>query len=498
MRKDVFEPEEKRDWFGHPRGLSVLFHTEMWERFSYYGMRSLLVLYMVNELGFDDSARAYPIYGAYAAFVYAFPVLGGWVANKWLGYSRAIVLGGILMALGHFCLAIPHTIAFFLGMAFLCVGNGFFKPNLASSVGGLYEESDPRRDRGFTIYYMAVNIGALLSPLIVGELGQKQSWHLGFSLAGFGMLLGLVFYLRGYRRHIGDIGEPDDPELLRKNVFLGIGRFGLIAAGALVLVPTIALSLYHHQTATWVIQGTSLVVLLILVGMAVYAEPRQRLRMVVLLILMVFHMIFWAGFEQAASSFNVLADRHVDKHVLGFELSAAATQAINPAFIILLAPFFSMLWGFLQRKKTDPSIPAKFGLGLVQLGLGFWVLTVGISLSDEKGTVALVFLVLCYLLHTTGELCLSPIGLSAVTKLAPPRWVGFCMGAWFLTIANAHIFAAGIAALTGEGAEGELEGRAAVLRYSEVFHGVFLFVVVAGVVLLVLSPLIRRLIPDVR
>ncbi|MBI4606583.1 MAG: peptide MFS transporter [Planctomycetes bacterium] len=488
-------------FFGHPRGLSVLFFSEMWERFSFYGMRALLVLYMVKHLGYREDERAYPIYGAYGALVYAFPVIGGWVANQWLGYRRAIILGGVLMALGHFTLALPVEPALFLGLGLLCVGNGFFKPNISSTVGRLYAPEDKRRDRGFTIFYMGINLGAFLAPLACGGLGEGVTWHLGFGLAGVGMVIGLVWFVRG-RRHLGGHGEPQDPVRLTAPLgsALGLNRQRVIVGCAFLAAPLAALALWRPEVGQRTIQAVSVAVLLILAWLAALQPGAGKLRMGALILLMFFHMLFWAAFEQAGSSLNIMTDRHVDRAVLGWSIPASIFQSVNALFIVLLAPVLTLLWKLLDSRRLDPSIPVKFGLALVQVGLGFWVLTRGASRAGEDGVMALGWLVACYLLHTTGELCLSPIGLSAVTKLAPERWTGFCMGAWFLTIANAHIIAAAVAKLTGSGAqEGtSLTGKAALGQFSAVFGDVFLFAAAAGIFLIVISPLVKRLLAGVK
>jgi POT family proton-dependent oligopeptide transporter len=486
-------------FFGHPRGLAVLFFSELWERFSFYGMRALLVLYMVQQLQYDETARAYPVYGAYGALVYAYPVLGGWVANQWLGYRNAIVLGGVLMALGHFSLAFEDERMFYLGMGLLCVGNGFFKPNISSTVGRLYATGDLRRDRGFTIFYQGINWGAFLAPLVCGSLGEGVGWHYGFAAAGVGMVIGLTIFLTQQRLLHGH-ADPDDAELLRRPLVLGLTRLHLIVAAAFAAAPLSALCLYHFEVAERLIQIVSVGVLVILLALVARQDAAGRLRLLALVVLMFFHMAFWAGFEQAGSSFNLMTDNHVNRVVAGKEIPASVFQFVNPAFIILLVPLFTFIWRRLQAAGRDPSIAVTFALGLAQLGLGFWVLSYGIRLADPAtGTVALMWMVLCYLLHTTGELCLSPVGLSAVTKLAPQRWVGFCMGAWFLTIANAHLIAAAIAALTGGSEDGaELTGYEAVQQYGHVFDQVGWFGLGAAVLLLALSPFLKKMVRGVQ
>ncbi|HLU48677.1 MAG TPA: oligopeptide:H+ symporter [Planctomycetota bacterium] len=465
---------EDRGFFGHPKGLSVLFFSELWERFSFYGMRALLVLYMYEELRYSKEPTAYGIYAAYGALVYAFPILGGWLANKWLGYRRSILLGGSLMALGHFAMAIPalerfgwrsdtahawYEYSFYGALALLCLGNGFFKPNISSTVGRLYGEHDRRRDRGFTIFYMGINIGAFLSPLVCGYFGENVDWHLGFSIAGVGMVIGLVWFVYG-QRWIGVHGEPDDPELLKRPVVAGLNRWHLTILGSFLIVPLIATVLRSYDSAHWIIQGVSAVVLLILIVFTFRLEGVARLRMLALMILMVFHMLFWGGFEQAGSSFNVLTYEHVSRNVGGVEIAASQFQSLNALLIVLLAPLFSILWKKLGDFNREPSVPFKFALGLAQLGLGFLVLVWGIRHAGSGSMVALSFLFFTYFFHTTGELCLSPVGLSAVTKLAPKQWVGFCMGAWFLTIANGHLLAGAIAGLTAGGQASSTQAEA--------------------------------------
>jgi POT family proton-dependent oligopeptide transporter len=484
-------PSDDRGFFGHPRGLSVLFFSEMWERFSFYGMRALLVLYMVNQLGYSEDERAYPVYGAYGALVYFFPVIGGWVANRWLGYRNSILLGGALMAMGHFAMAIESTIGFYGALGLLCIGNGMFKPNISSTVGRLYREGDHRRDRGFTIFYMGINMGAFAAPLICGPLGERIDWSYGFGLAGVGMVIGLIWFARG-QKHLGNHAKPDDPETLYRPVLGGINRLHIISAIAFLAAPLASLALFYHDVAEKLILGISVVVLVVLINLAIRQDRIGRMRLIALMMLMVFHIMFWAGFEQAGSSFNIMTDRHMDRTIFGTEIPASIFQSVNPLFIIIFAPMFSWLWGFLDARKREPSVPVKFALGVLQLALGFFVLVWGIGTANSAGMVALVFMILTYLFHTTGEVCISPVGLSAVTKLAPKKWVGFCMGSWFLTISLAHTIAAKIASRTG-GDGDALVGLQAVQEYASVFTGVAWFLVAAGVVLLALSPTIKKL-----
>lgn len=478
------------EWFGHPKGLRTLFFTEAWERFSFYGMRALLTLYMVNELKYHEADRAQPIYGAYGALVYAFPVVGGWIANKFIGYRRSINLGAVLMALGHFAMAIESTPAFFLALGLLCVGNGFFKPNISSTVGRLYKPNDTRRDRGFTIFYMGINLGAFVSPIVCGMLKQYLNVHWGFAAAGFGMLAGLIWFNVG-KYWLGNLAEAAvEPSKATVN---------LITVGAFLAAPASAYALYYPAVGKGIIQGVSILVLVILLFFTMQQKGAARLKMFALISLMFFHMLFWAGFEQAGSSFNVMTDKYVDRHIFGFEFDASVFQSVNAVFIILLAPIFTMIWRSLSSANKEPSIPLKFALGLGQMGLGFWVLKYGIGFANEQAVVPLIWMALCYFFHTTGELCLSPVGLSAVTKLAPDKWVGFCMGAWFLTISNAHILASNIAKLTAsDSGDKKLEGKAALANYASVFGDVFMIAMGAAVLLFILTPFIKKLMPDVK
>jgi len=474
----------------HPRGLSTLFFSEMWERFSFYGMRALLTLYMVNHLGWDEDGKAIPIYGAYGALVYAFPVLGGYLANKVLGYRHAIMLGGTLMACGHFVLAIENDLAFYSALGLLCIGNGFFKPNISSTVGRLYPDSQPAlRDQGFNIFYMGINIGALTAPLVCGQLGEGVDWHLGFGIAGVGMVIGLVQFHLGRDRLEGH-AEADSPvsaNTLRLTWFLSFAA-----------VPLLALMFMNPISVTYLAGTITVLVLLTIIWMTITADdPVQKKRYGALLILMFFHMLFWSGFEQAGSSLNLLAKENVDRSVFGwFTPEASVFQFVNPFFIVLFVPFFNRMWKSLNAQGREPSIPLKFGLGLIQLGLGFGCLVVGFG-TAEQGIFSMWWLVLAYFFHTTGELCISPVGLSTVTKLVPRSLTGFVMGAWFLTISNAHLIAA---ALAGEAAKVDKDAPAQVKLdgYEVVFTDITMFGCGAGALLIIMTPFVKKLLCGVK
>jgi POT family proton-dependent oligopeptide transporter len=473
-------PHER--WLGHPRGLAILFSAELWERFSYYGMRALLVLYVMHGLGRSEP-EAYAVLAVYGAVVYCFGVVGGWVAQRYLGELRAILIGGVLMATGHLVMALPFDAGLVWALALLCVGNGLFKPNVSSLVGALYEQGDPRRASGYYLFYMGINIGGMLAPILCAAVSDRFGWHWGFGLAGAGMLLGLLVVLRGralLRPHSQDHAAALARPLARRTALA-------VAFAILTMIPACALLLWRDELGHLAIEFISLAVLVILVTMMVRAEPAVRARLLALLILMLFNTLFWAAFEQISSSFVVFTERHVDRRVLGIELPAASLVAVNSALVIVFAPIIAWLWTRLARWQLEPSTPLKFVLGLSLLALGFLLLALGIERSSAAEQVALVALLGCYLLMTIGELCLSPVGLTMVAELSPPGTTSLCMGAWFLTFANAHLLS-GMVATSTTVADGGPD------RYAVVFASVGLAVLIAALVLLMLRGWMVRLI----
>ena len=451
---------------GHPKGLMVLFSAEMWERFCYYTMRGLLTLYLTKALVMGDS-KAFAIYGAYTALVYAAPVIGGRVADKILGYRRAVILGGIMMMLGEFVICLGTEDAMYLGMGIIIVGNGYFKANISSIVGRLYEDGDPRRDSGFTIFYMGINVGAVGATLIGAPVGEglagtelgNAGYLVGFALAGIGMIAGLLIFIRGKDKLEGH-GEPPDLAKLKAPIVAGLSLQTVTIIASFAVIPALYF-LIQYKTIVDVLLLVALGAVVVQLMQAAFrdrSDKVQRDRIFVLMILMFFNVVFWACFEQAGSSLTLFADRNVDRSVFGlFEMPASQTQFFNPAFIILFGSVFSVLWVKLDQRNLNPNIPMKFGLGIIQLGLGYMVLYVGASMAGPDARVPLLILVFMYLLHTTGELFLSPIGLSMVTKLAPKDLTGSVMGAWFLSFAFSNSLAATIAQQTGA------EGGAATL-----------------------------------
>lgn len=647
--------DPKDTFLGHPRGLFVLFFVEMWERFSYYGMRALLIFYMTKGfLGYGDK-QAYGVYGAYTALVYATPFIGGLLADKLLGQARAVILGGMLMAAGHLLMTFENSAAFYSALALLICGNGFFKPNISTMIGGMYPAGNPKRDGGFTIFYMGINLGAAMSPLLCGYVGETFGWHYGFGLATIGMLAGLMTFVapRGLSRVLigltalttvsgmvwigrtdsvmlavnspvgiallvaavvgisalssgslpAGLGAPRNPAGLAVPVSKNLpwlSRVNGVYLGTLLSVPVIAMLLRSGPLLEMLginaeslpalpefvrkltLAGALLIVfgglaLITLLVDAIRSEKVERERLFVVLILMFFSMLFWAFFEQAGSSLNNFADRNVDRivggqvlmqtdvgkelknvpvtsaffgrsisgkqwnlklvdeanqtaqddakkngqavngdaavaklptvtvtedmvgmKVYGTEIKASIFQAVNPVCILIFGLVLTMLWAFLGKRSLEPNTAVKFALGLLQLGLGFGAIWLGAKNCSSHGFVAVGWLLLGYLLHTTGELCLSPVGLSMVTKLSPARMVSTVMGGWFLATAFSNYLAGAIAQLTGVGEHGGGDENVipppieTVHVYGDVFGQIAIAAIISSIVLLLMSPALVR------
>ena len=434
----------QKQWLGHPRGLATLFFTEMWERFSYYGMRALLVLYMVGStqkpgLGFPIG-KATQIYALYTMLVYLMGVPGGWLADRYLGHGRAVFIGGVIIAAGHFSMAFPSLATFYLGLGLIIIGTGLLKPNVSTMVGSLYTRDDPRRDAGFSMFYMGINLGAFIAPLICGWLGQKVNWHAGFAAAGFGMVLGLIQYVYG-KKYLVPVSaakessfEPTAPEAPKGGPAFTREDWGRITAAS---------------------------------------------------ILTLFALIFWAGFEQAGSSLSLFADRATRLTIFGFNYPSSWFQSVEPLFVIAFSPVFAWIW--LRLGSKNPSSPLKFTMGLFFLSLSFLLVVPAARFFEANGMrVSPWWLVGLYFLQMVGELCLSPVGLSMVTKLSPPRIVGFMMGVWFFATAMGNYVAGWVA--------GFLENR----NFSEVFMIAFATSGVVTLILAVMIPVIRKLMGGVR
>ena len=485
----------------HPRVLFYLIFTETWERFSFYGMKALLIFYLTKAFLFSDKA-AYAIYGSYTALVYATPVLGGLLADRLLGFRKAVLIGGVLMALGHFAMAVPNLQVFYVALALLICGNGFFKPNISSLVGRLYGTDDPRRDSAFTIFYMGINLGAFLAPIACGYLGERLGWHWGFGLAGIGMLLGLIVFLRAQPLLHGLAEPPARPE--GRLAFAGLSLDAWVYLGTLLAV-LVAWQLVQHGAFV----GSMLVAfgLAVFFGLIVYQlrlpEKIGRDRLGVALLLTLVSVVFWAFFEQTGTSMSLFTDRNVDRSLFGTQIPASQFQSVDGLFILLFAPLFSLLWLYLARRRLEPNTPLKFAFGIIQLGLGFAALYIGAETSRSTGIVPMFWLILGYFLHATGELCLSPIGLSMITKLSPKGVTGILMGTWFLGYSFAQYVAALIAQLTGVEAGGTAAAglpkpSETVMVYGSVFGTIGWVAVGVGVMLLLVSPLIARRMHGVR
>jgi POT family proton-dependent oligopeptide transporter len=484
----------KPEFAGHPKGLFVLFFAEMWERFSYYGMRALLIFYLTQHWLYNDE-KASVIYGAYTALVYIAPVLGGYLADKYLGQRKAVLFGAVLLTIGHFLMAFegeagagqanPMIDVFWAALAFIIVGSGFLKANISVIVGQLYPRTDVRRDGAYTIFYMGINVGAAVGTIIAGYLGQTYGWAYGFGAAGIGMLLGLIVFIVFKPLLLGK-GESTVPEKL------AAPYMGMKFEWFLYLVGFAAVAVTWWLVQNQAIVGTILGVfggflVLYVIWQAIKIGGHDRDRIFAAIFLIIGSILFWALFEQAGSSLNLFTDRYVDRQ----GVSASIFQSINPIYIILLAPLFAGLWTTLARKGLEPSTPAKFGLAMVQLGAGFLVLVLGANTVGMENMTPVIFVFLIYLLHTTGELCLSPVGLSAMNRLAPAHMASLIMGTWFFASATGNFVAGLIAAATGsEAASGEGAAKETVLA---VYSQIGWIAVGVGVAVIVVSPLIKRL-----
>jgi POT family proton-dependent oligopeptide transporter len=492
--------------FGHPKGLFYLFFAELWERFSFYGMRALLMLYMVNEifhaLAERDTAAAL-VYASYGSLVYASTVIGGRISDKILGMRSSIFLGGFLMAIGHFILAIENDIAFFLALSFIVVGNGFFKPNISTFVGSLYKEGDVRKDAGFTIFYMGINIGGFAAPLLCGWLAVTYGWHYGFGLAGVGMLLGLLFFWSGIKKNVfGNLGLPPNREVYEKRLF-GIPQKVLIPIIAFVCTPLIAYILASYKSIAggntifgdqnyvnliFKIIGFTIVLYL---GFILYKSTiDERKKLFVAILITFFMTIFWGFHELSGSVITLFADRNVDLYYI----NASQTNALNSLVIILLSIPISLLWSYLSKRNMNPRTPYKFGLGLMFAGLSFYVLSQSANSADENGMVPFAYLIIMYFILSIGELFMSPVGLSKITDLSPKRIISFMMGIWFLSSAFAFQIVGFISKqLSIESTDVHVGGFQTLEIYTSGFGLIAKYAFGAGLIILVSSPFIKRL-----
>jgi proton-dependent oligopeptide transporter, POT family len=488
-------------WLGHPRGLATLFFTEMWERFTFYGMRSLLVLFMTATVvngGLEMTEKdATAVYGLYLGCVYLFSLPGGWIADRLTGQRNAVIYGGLIIALGNFMLAFGNAAMFFTGLVVVILGVGLLKPNISTMVGQLYRtQENARRDAGFSIFYMGINVGALFAPLLVGTIGEKFSWQAGFAVAGVLMLLGVVQFWLTRQYLPAEATQPTahtPGDRSQAKVILALGVAVIAAAVGAVALGFVKINPVNLG------EGTGLAMVLIATYFFGYVflfgklTPEEARRVVVILVLFFGAAVFFMGFEMAGSTFNLFARDYTDRSLLGSWFDdgthpASWYQTLNPLFVVIFAPFFAALWVNLARRNLEPTIPVKFALGVIQMGLGFCVIAYAAMLviKGGEGTKVLpVWLLLTYLLHTFGELCLSPIGLSAVTKLAPARFSSQMMGTWFAGTALGNLMSGLIAGHLGSEDLAHAPGR---------FMMIFAIAAAFGILLLILAKPIQRLI----
>ena len=506
VRIPTTPPDRDTRFFGHPKGLQTLFFTEMWERFSYYGMRALLILFMTaplaaGGLGFD-TAKAGAIYGTYVSLVYITSLPGGWLADRFLGQRRATLYGGVLIMLGHISLAAPSLTTFYIGLGFVTLGTGLLKPNISTLVGELYSTEDERRDAGFSLYYMGINTGAFIAPLVCGWFAQsdqfkgmlgsmgfsaESSWHWGFAMAAIGMFFGLVQFLGGWK-YLGTAGmypaPAESPEqAASQRRVLRVGLAAVVGSGVLLwALSTAGVVRITAQGVSNVLGVVLLVTAVVFFGWLFFAAKwtaDERKRLVVVLVLFVAAMIFWSVFEQAGSTLNLFAQRDTRTEALGMSFPPSWLQSVAPFLLVVLSPVFAWIWWRLGPR--DPSSPTKFTIGLVCVSLSFAILLIPAQAAELGIKVSPLWLVATYFLHTVGELCLSPVGLSAMTRLAPARIVGLTMGVWFMALSIGNYLG------------GRVGGLYDSFSLPGLFGAVAAFAALAAVVLALLIRPIRRM-----
>jgi POT family proton-dependent oligopeptide transporter len=472
-----------------PRGLYLLFFTELWERFGFYTLQTIIILYMTKALLMTDG-KAYLLYGAFSSMLYLTPVIGGYVADRYLGFQRSIIIGGGLLMIGYMITALPGTHFFFLGLSVIIVANGLFKPNVSSLLGELYRPGDPRRDGGFTLFYMGINIGSLLPPLFTGYLVSRYGWHSGFLIAAVGMGIGLVTFLLGKSRlRSSGTLPPMSPLHNRGEALIFYSLFFAVIIGSIGAM----IFLFHFPGETDLLLAVALlVVLLVILYFLLKERPKQRNKMIACLILILISVGFWAIYNQTFTSLMLYADRNMSKEFLGFTIDAEFTQFFNPFFIVLFSPILSHLWISLNKKKNNPSTASKFSVGVLFMALGFFFLGFGGVYFGQNGETSPYWLVGSYLLQTIGELLLSPIGLSMITTLSPKHLVGMMMGVWFLTQAAAFAISGGLATLASVPAKTTPENALAI--YDKAFFIYGALSLALAILSFVLIPYLKKLI----
>jgi POT family proton-dependent oligopeptide transporter len=489
--------------FGHPRGLGLLFMAEMWERFSYYGMRALLILYLTQALKWD-TARAAQLYGTYTMLVFLTPLIGGYLADRFIGTRRSLVIGGVIIAAGHFCLAVDSMPMFYTGLTLIIIGTGFFKPNVSTMVGQIYADGDSRRDAGFTIFYIGINTGAFLGGLVCGYLGDQtrfgdRGWHWGFGAAGVGMLLGLLVYVAFRDKYLPGIGVRATKAIPDTSAAIVSADGKVLMHGVIGAVAGIAISVAlggFDVLGAFVAATIGASLAITILG----SHGEERKRVIAIFIVAFFVIVFWACYEQAGSSMNLFAANHTQLQVGSFHIPAAWSQNVDPAVIILFAPLFAWVWVKLNKIGREPSTAAKMVIGLALLAFGFVFMVIGGQRADNGALVSPLWLVAAFTFHTWGELCLSPVGLSYVTKVAPVRFASLLMGVWFLSNSAANKIAGTIAELTPT--EGQVlaprGGAIGMLQHvattNHGFYTIFLVMALSASILMIFFvPLLKRL-----
>ena len=483
--------ESQKTIMGHPQGLFIVFFAELWERFSFYGMRALLVLYMTKEFLFTDE-KAFGVYAGFMSLMYATPIFGGLLADKVLGTRKTIVLGGVTIAIGNALMVVGNLEMFYAALALLVVGNGLFKANISSLVGSLYEKEDPRRDAGFTIFYMGINLGGFMSPFVIGYIGESYGWKYGFLIASIGMFAGLFTLLKG-QKVLGNKGLPPKTVDLKQRCF-GLTKEQFFSVLPILTVPAFYFVLLQTGIMNNFMNVAGIAVVILMLVLAFKSEGKERFGLLTILGLMFFHATFWSLLEQAGSSINLFTDRNIDKTLFGFiEIKTSLFQSVNPFFIFLLAPIFSYMWTKLEQNKKAPNAPMKFFFGVALAGVGFYTLALGTKYADEAGLTSMLWLVGGYFFLTVGELFVSPVGLSMVSQLAPKKLVSMIMGVWFLSISFAHHIAGLISKMmavpTGDGS---IDPLVSLPIYGEVFEKVSYGAFGIAVILLFLIPFLNK------
>ena len=482
-----------------PKQLYLLFFAEMWERFSFYGMKGLLILYMTSQLNYDDP-KAYAILGSYAALVYTMPMFGGFMADRFIGYQRSVIFGGILMTLGHCILALPNDWSFFYGMAFIICGNGFFKPNISSLVGTLYNQNDPRRDSGFSVFYMGINIGAAGGGFLCVYVGTEINWHYGFGLAGIFMAIGLIVFLLG-KKSLGDRGLPPNTKALQKPVFAFIRPEHLIYGGTFLIVPLVVALFNRYYLMDYIMFGLAAIALIYIFSVGLKMEKEAKLKLFAALIMIVFSIFFWAIYEQNAGSMNLLADRNSKMFFFGIDLNEPAiNNFLPPGWVIILTLIIAPLWPWLNKRGKEPSTPLKFALAFIFLGAGFFIFYLGCRANIHSGIIPLWPFLWGYCFLILGELCLSPIGLSMVTKLSPAKMVSLMMGIWFFSTAIGEFLAGKIGSMMSvpEAIQLKNDPVLSLPYYADIILQISIASVVIGVLLIFTVPFLKRWMGNVK